>query len=107
MALTYEDILASLQADFKEGSNPEAKTSKEWADEWGITYHRALEVLNKLQAAGRVKVERVHRPRLDGLTKTVSVFTIEPEHGKDRKNKRKAVPAQVCRSSAGTRRRLR
>ena len=61
-----EDVLAAVRAMLAESPTTEAKTAKEWADEWTMSHSATIHVIHKAIEAGLMTATSVMRHDMAG-----------------------------------------
>ena len=72
---TYNELMAFLRQSAAAGE--EYRTRKEWAAHLGMGEEKMLKVLHMAKAAGALRLGRVERQRLDGISTVVSVYAFD------------------------------
>ena len=79
---TLDELLAHLE-ETSEGLADGFYTSSEWSEHFGLSYDSMMRLLREAKRAGRLRVAKAQRERVDGVAQLVSVyaFDLESEEG--------------------------
>jgi hypothetical protein len=81
--LTLEQLLVEMNAATNWNIHPSDErgflTQDDLARKLGMSVKRFRAALAEMQSKGRLEIMKVHRPRLDGGKKSVTVFKVLPE----------------------------
>ncbi len=75
---TLDELLAHLQSSEQELAEG-FYTSAEWADHFGLGYESMMKLLREAKKAGRLRVSKAARTRIDGVSQLVSVYAFDLE----------------------------
>ena len=75
---TLDELLAHLQSS-EQGLADGFYTSAEWAEHFGLGYESMMKLLREAKKAGRLRVSKAPRVRVDGVSQLVSVYAFDLE----------------------------
>jgi hypothetical protein len=92
---TLNELLAHLE-ESSEGLADGFYTSGEWSEHFGLSYDSMMRLLREAKRAGRLRVAKAQRERVDGVAQLVSVyaFDLEAEEGATHAALKTASPVQ-------------
>lgn len=75
---TLDELLAHLRAS-EEALAEGFYTSREWAEHFGVYTETMMGLLREAKTAGRLRVAKAPRERVDGVMQLVSVYAFDLE----------------------------
>lgn len=77
LTISETELLDALAGAIAKSDGPqEAKTAKEIAESTGRTLHSTMQALHAINRQGRLGVFKVKRSGLDGVSRTVTGYTV-------------------------------
>lgn len=80
---TLNELLAHLEENSAEGLADGFYTSGEWSEHFGLGYDAMMRLLREAKKAGRLRVAKAQRERVDGVAQLVSVYAFDLESEED------------------------
>lgn len=86
--ISFEDWMAEIDRVGSESNDSEEfKTSKEWAEFWGVTHKKIMQILQQVHSRGRLVCKKASREGINGGRYTVPVYSvISKRDGSGRRN---------------------